>query len=200
MHPSVGFNVMGDVMLPRVRIRGVSGNTLSVLQGDRIAFGWQRNVEVGVEVDYPGYDALRASWAEEVSRFVNWLQSQLSQQLLPRLVELTYNNAYPLVVAGQKLKLSDIFKLLNPNYRPVNAFNVAWSEFLDTPTDGVVSAQAGLGHAPPGQRVLAVNYFGLASVGGRVPEGEMVDQVLRTADKLHRRILDMHRSAVIPSV
>lgn len=180
--------------LPRVRVHGSDGHTLYIFQNDRIGFGWQRNAEIGQEVDYPGYDALRGVWAMEIERFINWL-SRLSQSFVPRLVELSYNNNFPLIVAGRQRRISEIFKLLNPDYRPVNAFQASWSEYVGSSVEGMVTAQVGLGMAPPGQRVLAVNYFGLCAItDGRPPS---VEVVMKGADKLHERILDMHRSAVI---
>jgi hypothetical protein len=187
-------------LLPRIRVRGKDRHSLSILQSDRVAFGWQRDAEIGVDTTYPGYEVLRAQWRQEIAGFAGWLEDRLSQPLLPRLVELTYNNAYPIVVDGRARRLSEVFRFVNPDYRPVNAFHVAWSEFVGLPEEGVVNAQAGLASAPPGQRVLGVNYFGIAAVAAPHQVSDAPDFMMRYADKLHDRILDMHSAAVVSGV
>jgi len=181
--------------IPRVRLQGPDKHTVHVLQNDRVAFGWHRDVEVGVEADYPGYDGLRGRWAEEIERFVDWLQTRVALTPSPRVVELSYNNAYRLEIDGHRRKISDILRVVDPDRRPANAFNLAWSEFLDSPEQGVVSAQAGLGHAPPGHAVLALNYLGFAP-SPQPWVGSLSSAILDASDKLHDRILEIHRAAV----
>lgn len=183
--------------LPRIRLRAPDGVTLYILQDDRVAFGWQRDAEVGVDVEYPGYDVLRERWSKEVEKFDAWMRATVPATLAPRLVELSYNNAFPLEVAGERRRMSEIFKFIDVDYRPVNAFHVSWSEFLAPALgEGAVTAQAGLTTAPPGQRVLAVNYFGLGAVDEVSEEVGLAEVVMRGLDKLHDRILDMHQSAI----
>lgn len=186
-----------DGTLPRVRVRGPDPHSLCILQNDRVAFGWTRVVAVGEDVDYPGYDALRGAWALEISRFSRWLTARIGEAIVPRMVELSYANAYILDVDDKPRRMGDIFKLLNADYRPVNAFQVNWSEFIGVGGEGVVNAQAGVGVAPPAKRVFAVNYFGLAIPGGQSESGDAAEAVMLGVDKLHQRILDMHEAAVV---
>jgi len=183
--------------LPRVRIMGAGKHNLCVIQSDRIAFGWQRDVAVGEQADYPGYDSLRESWVSEINRFSSWLTQRLEIPISPRLVELSYNNAYQLEIEGRVRRISEITQFVSPGNRAFNSFNVAWSEFLGTPSDGFVQASLGISTAPPGQHVIGVNYFGLASVDGLSHPDEMVTAVMGAADKLHTRILDMHKAAIV---
>ncbi len=184
--------------LPRVRLRGSDKQTLYVLQDDRVAFGWQRDVELGEEADYPGYEALRGLWADEIARFAKWLLEHLSASFVPRLVELSYSNAYPLEVGGEKRRIGEILKILTPAYhRQVTSFQVAWSEAVGSPGEAVVTAQAGLGSVPPGGlRVLGTNYLGLADISGRTHSADISETVLTAADMLHGRILEIHRLAI----
>jgi hypothetical protein len=182
--------------LPRVRLRGRDSHTLYIFQKDRIGFGWQRDIEVGAEADYPGYDALRGIWLKEIDRFGAWLEKELSAPLVPRFVELSYNNAYPLDVDSGRRRMSDIFRFIDVGYRPVNALQVNWAEYVGGPEQGFVNAQAGLGSAAPGLRVFALNYFGLAAVEPG-SGSSLAEAIMQGADKLHERILDMHRSAII---
>lgn len=185
--------------VPRIRLFGSTPQTLYIFQNDRIAFGWQRDVSVGEEVEYPGYDVLRAAWIQEIERFNIWLEKTLSITVYPKLVEISYNNAYPIDLDGKKRRMSEIFKLLDAEYRPVNAFQVSWAEFIGDGSEGVVNAQGGLATAPPGQRVFALNYFALGSVRQLEDRSRFAENVMETADKLHERILDMHLAAVIGS-
>jgi len=183
--------------VPRIRLSGSTPQTLYIFQNDRIAFGWQRDVIVGEEAEYPGYDALRATWMQEIERFNLWMIKTLSLNVYPKLVEISYNNAYPLDFEGNKRRISEIFKLLDVEYRPVNALQVSWAEFIGDGSEGVVNAQGGLATAPPGQRVFALNYFALGSVRQIEDPSRLAQNVMETADKLHERILDMHRAAVV---
>lgn len=183
--------------LPRVRIMEAGKHNLCVIQSDRIAFGWQRDIAVGEQADYPGYESLRGNWVSDINRFSSWLAEQLDLPISPRLVELSYNNAYQLETDGRVRRISDIIQLVSPGNRLFNTFNVTWSEPLGTLSEGYVQTSLGLGTAPPGQHVIGVNYFGLASVDRLSHSEKMVTAVMEGADKLHTRILDIHNAAIV---
>jgi len=178
--------------LPRIRLLLGDGHTLFVFQSDRFAFGWRRSEAVGSQVDYPGFQSLQSRWAEVIDQVHKWAALH-NEQLSFRLAELDYNNAYPLEVEGQKRRLKDVFKLIDVEARPVNAFMTNWSEPLDD--GGSVNVSGGIGLAPPGTRVFGLNYFGLAGVGVDNSGGSSSD-LLSVTDVIHTRILDIHQAAI----
>lgn len=186
--------LLGDAFSPRIRVSGPDGHSISALQSDRVAFGWQRGVEVGIDASYPGYEALKSSWRTQVDRFSAWAYDRFSQRVRPRLVELGYYNAYPIVTGGRSKRLSEICKLIRPGIRPVNGMQLSWVETVDSGR-GVVQANAGNGTAPPGLPVFGVNYFGFINIR---PHGstEGADAVLDEVDTLHDHISTMHRATM----
>ncbi len=184
----------GGGILPRLRFNGPDQSTLCVIQQDRLAFGWQRQAPVGEKDTYPGYEALRERWSVDTKHFCEWISDRLDHNMRFRLVELSYNNAFPLLIEGGTRKLSDVVKFFTPIGRGVTSFNATWTEHLDPPASGYVQAIVGIGTAPPALPVIGVNFFGLGALSS--VDDQLVESAMQGADKLHGRILDMRKATI----
>jgi hypothetical protein len=194
-HPAnVQFSIAPAIQLPRLLLRTVEGGRTVQFQADRFAVGWQRETPIGEPADYPGYEALRATWLDESARFHTWCQQRLGQVPSIRLVELGYNNAAPMVVGDQRRRLSEIFRWVVPG-RAVNGFQVAWQEVFgkDRPDAARVAGLVALGAAPPVAEALIFNFTGFGPVDGRGDNPVAMGMF----DALHERTLDMYSAAII---
>ena len=110
-----------------------------------------------------------------------------------RLVELSYNNAAPIVAEdGKRRRLAEIFKWVQPS-RPVNSFQVAWMELLETGRpEARVNAFVTVGAAPPVMEALIFNFAGFAPIDN-IEESTTYDLL----DALHARILAMYDAAFV---
>jgi uncharacterized protein (TIGR04255 family) len=184
---------LAQVDLPRLVLRSPDGNRSIQFQTDRFAMGWTRSLPLGQPTDYPGYDILKKEWIGALKKFHQWCGQRLGVVPGARLVEIGYNNAALITVAGRKRRLSEIFRWVQPG-RPINAFQVTWAEFLSQePNPARVAAQVGLGPVLPSEDALLFNFtgFGPVDAPGESP------QALGMLDSLHSRILDMYAAAII---
>ncbi|MBV8140884.1 MAG: hypothetical protein JOZ60_02435 [Verrucomicrobia bacterium] len=183
------------VDLPRLLLRSEFGDRSIQLQSDRFAVGWSRTVPVGEPCDYPSYEALKATWGIEASKFHDWCAQRLDVRPSARLFELGYNNATPIVVSGTRRRISDIFRWVQPS-RPVNAFEVSWLELMskDRADAARVTGFVTVGSAPPVSEALIFNFTGFGPADGSVEP----DPATRMFDSLHQRITEMYEAAIIP--
>jgi hypothetical protein len=178
--------------LPRLLLRSLSGGRTIQLQNDRFGFGWARSGQVGEPEKYPGYDQLRSEQSEHALKYRNWCKKRFGVSPKTRLVELSYNNAAPILSDnGRRRRLSEIFKWVQPS-RPVNSFQVAWMELLETGRIDAprVNAVVVIGSAPPIAEALIFNFAGFAPIDSH-DEGA----IYRWLDALHARILAMYDAA-----
>lgn len=189
--PAPGFQFeLATESTPRLMLSGENGRNVQ-LQTDRFAHGWVRRTPVGEPADYPGFIEMINGFRVTFDRFAEWYAKRLGVPASPaRLVELGYLNMVPMERDGIRHRLGDVFKLVTPGLRKVNAFTTAWVEGLTTDVDSPrVTAQVGLAKAPPNLNVLAFNFTGLANVKGN-------DQMIKMIEALHDRISDMYRSTM----
>lgn len=184
-----------QIDLPRLLLRSNSGDWSIQLQSDRFAVGWSRTVPVGESCDYPSYDALKALWRVEASKFFGWCERRLGVRPSARLFELGYNNATPIALNGSRRRLSEIFRWVQPS-RPVNAFQVSWIELMskDRPDAARVAGFVTVGSAPPVSEALIFNFTGFGPADGS-GEGDEATQVF---DSLHHQVNEMYKAAIIP--
>lgn len=189
--PFAAFGVMAapGAELPRVLLQTADLTHSLQLQSDRLGFGWSRPKPVGEDADYPGFDALQAEFVKISRRFRTWCSNRLGLEPRTRVVELVYNNAAPLVVGEKVRRISEVFKFVQPG-RPVNGFQVVWTELIDKERlDGArVNAAVALGSAPPIDRVLIHNFSGLAPV-----DGDTAEAIQKGLQLLHQHILEMYK-------
>ncbi len=183
---------VADAGVPRLLLRSKKGERTVQLQNDRFAFGWSRTIPVGEGAEYPGYESLKVEWLAEFHKFNAWCSKRMGVVPKAKLVELGYNNASPIVVGGQRRRLSDIFQWVRPA-RPVNAFQVSWMELLETDRIDAarVAAVAAVGAAPPVLEALIYNFTGFAPI-----DNDDERTISDAFDMLHRRILEMYDSAI----
>ncbi len=197
LHPPdspVSFNfVTQGSDLPRVLLRNPDSTRTLQLQSDRFAFGWSRPNPVGDDADYPGFEALQAEFVTISRRFHSWCSGRLGIQPSPRLAELAYNNATPMMVGEKFQRISEVFKFVSPS-RPVNAFQVVWTELIDKERKDAarVSATVALGSAPPVDRALIYNFSGVAPV-----DGDSAEAAETSWKRLHERTLEMYAAAIV---
>lgn len=189
-HFSIGYSTNSE--LPRLLLSSITANIQIQLQSDRFAFGWIRTGPVGEKASYPGYENSIAAQLPRAQRFSAWCLNRFGISPGCRLVELTYNNAAPIVVDGRRRRLSEIFRWVQPS-RPVNSFQVAWTELMETGrTDGPrVSAIVAVGAAPPIAEAMLFNFAGLAPL-----DNDEGNTKLHAWNALHERILAMYHSAI----
>ncbi len=187
---SIGYSTAQE--LPRLLLSSITANIQIQLQSDRFAFGWIRTSPVGERASYPGYENLMAGRSSSAQRFNAWCLKRFGVSPGCRLVELTYNNAAPIVVDGRRRRLSEIFRWVQPS-RGVNSFQVAWTELMETGrTDGPrVTAIVAVGAAPPVAEALLFNFAGVAPID--IDEG---DTKLRAWNALHERIHAIYDAAI----
>jgi hypothetical protein len=187
---SIGFQTNQE--LPRLLLSSITRSTHLQLQSDRFGFGWSRASSVGDKARYPGYEDLLARRSEIADRFRAWCTKRLGVSPESRLVELTYNNATPIVVEGRRRRLSEIFRWVQPS-RPVNSFQVSWLELMEKnkPDAARVAAVVAVGAAPPVSEALLFNFSGVGPIDK--------DEKHTKSDMwnaLHRRIQDMYDAAI----
>jgi hypothetical protein len=182
------------VDLPRMRLSAINSPYYVLMQTDRIGLGWARRRPLGEPDDYKGFDAMRARWGDFVARFDAWQAKRLGGTSAVHMMELSYVNAIPMTVRGERRRLSQLFRFVQPT-RPVNAFGVNWAELIpEHPGGARVQAQAGLGqHVQTGESVFSFSYGGMAAVQG----GAGSEAAFAALDTLHARILDIHTAAII---
>ena len=191
--PQIMFGPV-EVDLPRIQLRSASTSERLQLQTDRFVMTWSRSEALGEPANYPGYLVMKANWRKRVAEFREWHNRRLGPAPAGRLIELAYVNSVPLDVAGQKRRLSDIFKFIQPG-RALNGFQVSWIESLvPEPNAARVTAQAGLGSAPTGASIFGYNFIGLGPIAGTGADDDSLDVV----DKLHDRIIEMRSAAIHP--
>ena len=139
---------------------------------------------------------MKAHWSKHITRVLQWYHGRSGNLAKTRIIELAYHNAIPrpAPTEGQKNKLSDVLSFIKPLPRPVNAFNITWSELLEPNTMAArVNAQFGLGLVLPNQPVLAFNFIGLHPMS----EAPDTPDALAAIEALHARILDMRSASII---
>ncbi|MGJ5149905.1 TIGR04255 family protein [Bradyrhizobium sp. HKCCYLR1023] len=190
-----GIEISPGGVLPRIVLRSTDGRYIAQLQGDRFAFGWARTEPIGVAAEYPGFEEMTSRWSTMFARFESWAEKRFRAKPRIRMMELTYLNAAPLQEGERKFRISEIFKFVQPTGRPIGTFAVSWTELVypndpsDQPPRGIVTANVGLGQAPPGIPVLVFNFSGLAAVA----EGKQNEQILKD---LHSAIRVVYLSAI----
>jgi uncharacterized protein (TIGR04255 family) len=195
--PRFQLEMLAEISLPRMLLRTPDGQYSVQLQNDRFAFGWHRTEPVGEPSEYPGFEAIRRSWEEALARFDTWTESRLHQRANHRLVELTYNNVALLDKDGRRRRLSEIFKFVQTGPRKLGAFSASWIESIypgvlpDTEPKAVVSAQVGLGSAPPDKPVLSFLFTGLGKVAGSEESKHMLHEI-------HAKIREIYESSIVP--
>lgn len=200
--PSAGIGVAAAFQfgpgdgLPRMLLRTADGRFSLQLQSDRFAMGWNRIEPIGAPADYPGFECMIARWDALLLRFEQWTQDRFHLKPEYRLAELVYVNAAPLERDGRALRISEIFRFVQPA-RPVSFFNVSWGESLDPERDrtegrltGNVTVNVSLSQAPPVGNVLAFTFGGLAEVA----PGQESNHIL---NNLHAKIRQIYQSAII---
>jgi hypothetical protein len=188
-----GFSI-APTHLPRLLLRSLAGGRSIQIQEDRFAFGWSRSSTIGEPEKYPGYEQLRAEQSLHMRKYRQWCVKRFGVAPKTRLVELSYNNAAPLIVAGgRRRRLGEIFKWVQPS-RSVNSFQVGWMELLEKErTDAPrVNAFVAVGAAPPVMEALIFNFAGFAPIDN-IEEST----IYRWLDTLHTRILDMYDAAFV---
>ena len=186
------FSIGTAVELPRLVLRSLAQNRSVQLQSDRFAFGWNRSLRIGDFEKYPGYEQLKREQAQYSGQYREWYQKRFGLSPQTRLVELAYNNAAPFVMDdGKRRRLSEIFKWVQPS-RPVNAFQVAWTELLELgrPDAPRVNAFVSIGAAPPVPEALIFNFAGFAGI-----DNSEKSTIYHWLDALHARILAMFDAA-----
>lgn len=182
--------------LPRMLLRSPDGRMSIQMQGDRFAVGWSRIEPIGSPADYPGFEAMLAHWGDLSSRFEAWAGTRLRSQPRYRLVEVSYSNATPLERDGQRKRIGDIFRFVQPGLRPVNMFATQWAERVypnedaSNPFKAIVHSHVGIGQAPPAISVLGFNFHGL----GAVAAGQQCAHIMRD---LHGKIREIYQSVII---
>jgi hypothetical protein len=180
--------------LPRLLLRSLAGGRSVQLQSDRFAFGWSRSSKIGDPEKYPGYEQLKAEQSLHARKYRKWYERRFGVVPKTRLVELSYNNAAPIVVeGGRRRRLAEIFKWVQLS-RPVNSFQVAWMELLekgraDAPR---VNAFVSVGAAPPVTEALIFNFAGFAAI-----DNMEESTICHWMDALHARILAMYDAAFV---
>jgi uncharacterized protein (TIGR04255 family) len=181
--------------LPRMLLRSTDGRYSVQLQSDRFAFGWHRTEPVGEPAAYAGFEAHQRSWAEMLAKFEEWTQARFRQRPGHRMVELTYSNATPLEKDGEKKRISEIFRFVQPGSRTLTSFNTTWTESVyprsaTEPPKALVSAQVAVGSAAPAQTVLAFTFTGI----GAVAENEESKHIL---NDIHAKIREMYEGSIV---
>lgn len=190
-HPSMTFGTLLE--LPRLLIRPTGGGKAVQLQNDRFAFGWTRSAPIGELEAYPGYDTLKDEQIRNASKFRQWSMNRFGLSPKTRLVELLYNNGDPIVLNGIRRRLSEIFRWVQPG-RPVNGFQVSWTELLELGRSDAprVNAVVALGPALPVSEALLFNFSGFAPI-----ENPSDSATYSCFDALHERILAMYEAAIV---
>jgi uncharacterized protein (TIGR04255 family) len=196
--PQLPFQILqvDAAALPRMLLRSSDGRFSIQLQNDRFALGWHRTEPIGDAADYPGYEKFAEKWAETLLYFESWTQKRFKQRPGHRLMELTYSNAALLERDGKPIRLSQVFKFVQPSGRPVNSFNASWMErvYKDDPAvaspKGMVTISVALGIAPPALPVLAFTFTGLAAVA----PGEESKHIL---NDIHGKIREIYESSIV---
>jgi len=188
---SIAFNPAQEI--PRILLRSIDGKRHVQLQSDRFAFGWTRSLPVGQTESYPGYEGLKSERLQYDLKFRAWCVKRFGISPHTRLAELTYNNAAPIVEGGQRRRIGDIFRWVQP-IRTVNAFQVSWVDLLEKGRleGSRVSGLVALGSAPPVSEALLFNFTGL------FPLEKTDDAATFTAwDVLHERITAMYDTTIV---
>ena len=186
----------GTMELPRMLLRDPRTGRYVLIQDDRFAVGWARLEPLGAPAEYPGYATMKENWRELIQQLLQWYSSRTGGKPTGRLLELAYHNAIPREprLDDKPQPLANVYNFLKPLPRPVNGFNMSWSELITSdPAGGQVNAQAGVGVVLPAQPVLAFNFTGLHPFAG-APDGE---DAIAIVDTLHARILDMRAASII---
>jgi uncharacterized protein (TIGR04255 family) len=179
-------------LLPRIFLRRDDVSDYFVFQNDRIAFGWHRTDPVGEEAAYPGYDELRKQWRPLLGRFNEWLATRPIGLRPPRLIELSYQNAFPLGGPSGGQFVPPFFKLAGLKDKPMTHFQLAWREVVPNASGGYVDAMATFGAVPPAAPAFLFNFVGIAPVETQAT----IDDVLSAADRLHSHISGMYDAAI----
>lgn len=182
--------------LPRMLLRTSDGRFSIQLQNDRFAFGWHRTEPLGDPAEYDGFEDHQRSWGEVVEKFEEWTQARFRQRPGHRMVELTYSNAMPMEKDGEKKRISQIFKFVQPGSRTLISFNTTWAESVypqsaTDPLKALVTAQVAVGSAAPAQTVLVFTFTGI----GAVAENEESKHIL---NDLHAKIREMYEGSIVP--
>lgn len=191
----IGFSVTGQE-IPRLLLRSIDEKRHVQLQADRFAFGWTRAVPVGETESYPGYEDLKSEQVRYGRKFREWCTKRFGISPRTRLAELAYNNAAPIVQDGQRRRIGDIFRWVQP-IRSVSAFQVSWVELLELGriAGPRVNGLVAVGSAPPVSEALLFNFTGLSPV-----ESDDAIATLGAWDALHERILSMYESVIVKSI
>jgi uncharacterized protein (TIGR04255 family) len=183
---------MAANQLPRIFLRREDVNEYFVLQNDRVAFAWHRIEPVGEEAAYPGYDELRQRWHTHLERFNRWSARRLGGPRPPRLIELSYQNAFPLDDNEGSRRVPPYFRLTNLGDRTIREFQLAWRELVPDSGGGYVNAAGAIGTVPPARTAFLFNFVGVAPIS---PQGSS-DDAVAVSDRLHTHISDMYAAAI----
>jgi uncharacterized protein (TIGR04255 family) len=85
----VSFQILDVPPIPRIWYRNESGTELVQVQTDRFIHNWRR---IADDDQYPRYEPLRTTFADDLERFVTFVQRENLGEFAPNQCEVTYVN------------------------------------------------------------------------------------------------------------
>ncbi|MBO9710586.1 MAG: TIGR04255 family protein [Caulobacter sp.] len=165
--------------LPRLWFLSSDLKELFQFQEDRLSQNWRRFGPNDTAAEYPGYEAVKSAFQENIQRVLDWSNREALGQFSPDVAELFYENAVP--IEGRRL--SEILMFFQPGRQvAVAGLKMAWAEVLTTMA-GAIHVHCGITQMPDGEPAVHVRL-----VARFVVQDLTKDAVFGRFDEVHSTI------------